>query len=194
LNHHRAGCLAVTGEQRPAKPDIPLYENQILTFNMFKVRANFSETFEVKANLEKVREFFADIRNFVDLMPGIESIHLDSKGVMHWQLKADIPFVGSFSERFLVRVAENNEERVEWAPVEKEKYNLLRYAADFLPKSAEKTLVQFSQNIELRRNSATDLHLLAGLVGESLIGKEMTRRFAAILNDFLEKSRVILES
>lgn len=160
---------------------------------MFKVRANFSETFEVKANLDKVRDFFADIRNFLDLMPGIESIHIDSKGVMHWQLRADIPFVGSFTEKFLVREAENNDERVEWAPVELERYNLLRYAADFLPRSAEKTLVQFSQNIELRRNSATDLHALAGLVGEKLIGNEMTRRFTLVLNDFLEKARDRLE-
>ena len=160
---------------------------------MFKVRADFSETFEVKAGIERVRDFFADIRNFIEFMPSIESIHTDSKGIAHWKITADIPLVGSFSERFSVREAENNEERVEWAPIEMENHNLLRYAADFLPKSRAVTLVQFSQNIELRRQSATELHILAGLVGETLIGNEMSRRIGDMLKSFLERAREILE-
>lgn len=161
---------------------------------MFKVRANFSETFEFNANFDKVRNFFADIGNFIEYMPSIESIHTDAKGITYWRIRADIPFVGSFVERFPVRETENNDERVEWSPVEKEKHNLLRYAADFLPRSSRTTLVQFSQNIELRRESASDLHILAGLVGETLIGNEMSRRIAHMLNLFIEKARTQLET
>jgi carbon monoxide dehydrogenase subunit G len=161
---------------------------------MFKVRANFSETFEIDAGFDKVRDFFADIRNFIEYMPSIESIHTDAKGITYWRIRADIPFVGSFVERFPVRETENSDERVEWSPLETENYNLLRYAADFLPKSGRSTLVQFSQNIELRRESASELHLLAGLVGETLIGNEMSRRIAQMLNSFIEKARNQLES
>ncbi|QQS41561.1 MAG: hypothetical protein IPM63_01025 [Acidobacteriota bacterium] len=161
---------------------------------MFKVRADFSETFEINAGFDRVRDFFADITNFIEYMPSIESIHTDAKGVTYWKIRADIPFVGSFVERFPVRETENSDERVEWAPVEIERYNLLRYAADFLPKSGRSTLVQFSQNIELRRESASDLHVLAGLVGEKLIGTEMTRRVAHMLNSFIENARQKLES
>lgn len=161
---------------------------------MFKVRANFSETFEFEAGFDRVRDFFADITNFLEYMPSIESIHTDAKGITYWRIRADIPFVGSFVERFPVRETENNDERVEWSPVEMEKHNLLRYAAEFLPRSGRSTLVQFSQNIELRRESATDLHVLAGLVGETLIGNEMSRRVAQMLNAFIERARQHLES
>ena len=160
---------------------------------MFKVRANFSETFEFSAGLDNVREFFSDIGNFLEYMPSIESIHTDAKGVTYWKIRADIPFVGSFVERFPVMETENSEERVEWSPFEQERYNFLRYAADFLPKSSRSTLVQFSQNIELRRDSASDLHVLAGLVGETLIGNEMSRRIAHMLNAFIEKARSKIE-
>ncbi|REJ78116.1 MAG: hypothetical protein DWQ47_17370 [Acidobacteria bacterium] len=161
---------------------------------MFTVRADFSKTFEIDAGFDRVRDFFADITNFLDHMPSIESIHTDSKGITYWKIRADIPFVGSFVERFPVRETENSDERVEWSPVDLERYNLMRYAADFLPKSGRSTLVNFSQNIELRRDSASDLHALAGLVGENLIGKEMTRRVAHMLNAFIESARTRLEA
>jgi len=161
---------------------------------MFKVRADFNKTFEFEAGLDKVREFFADIRNFIEYMPSIESIHTDAKGITYWRIRADIPFVGSFVERFPVLETENSEERVEWSPFEQEKRNLLKYAAEFLPKSSKSTLVQFSQNIELRRDSASDLHVLAGLVGETLIGNEMTRRITQMLNTFIDRARKQLES
>lgn len=161
---------------------------------MFTVRADFSESFEVKANLDKVREFFADIKNFIELMPSIESIHTDANGIIHWKIIADVPFVGSFTEKFAVTESENSDERVEWSPIEKEKYNLMRCAAEFLPKGKDKTMVQYSQILELRRNSATDLHLLAGFAGESLISSEMSRRVAEMLNVFLSKARERLET
>lgn len=162
--------------------------------HMFKVRADFSETFEINAGFDRVRDFFADISNFIEYMPSIESIHTDSKGITYWRIRADIPFVGSFVERFAVHETENSDDRVEWSPHTTETSNLLRYAADFLPKSGRSTLVQFSQNIELRRRSASELHVLAGLVGESLIGTEMTRRVAQMLNAFIDNARKKLES
>ena len=47
---------------------------------MFKVKAAYSEQFEVKAKAESVRRFFADTRQFVELMPNIESIRAEADG------------------------------------------------------------------------------------------------------------------
>lgn len=160
---------------------------------MFTIRANYSDTVEVKTSLEAVREFFADIRNFIELMPGIESIHTDGKGVTHWKIRADVPFVGTFSQKFAVELAENSEERIEWSPVAGETRNLLRYAADFLEKGANLTLVNFSQIVELRRNSARELHLLAGVAGETIISREMSKRIAEMIKTFVQKAKNKLE-
>lgn len=161
---------------------------------MFKIQANYTETFEVKASLEKVRAFFSDIKNFIELMPSIESIQIDSKGIIHWKIRAEVPFIGSFTEKFAVEESENSEERVEWSPIENERFNLMRYAAEFMPKGNSTTLVQFSQKIELRRRSAMDLHLLAGFAGEKLISTEMTRRISEMLAIFIQKAQERLES
>lgn len=161
---------------------------------MFTIRANYSDTIEVRTSLEAAREFFSDIRNFVELMPGIESIHTDAKGVTHWKIRADVPLVGSFKEKFAVELTENEEDRIEWSPVAGETKNLLRYAADFLEKGRNLTLVQFSQIIELRRNSAKELHLLAGVAGASVISREMTRQVGEMIKIFVRKAKERLET
>ena len=133
------------------------------------------------------------MNNFADLMPGIASIHKDAKGVAHWKIEAEIPYIGSMSQKFAVELAENNEERVEWFPIAVETQNFLRYSADFLEKAKNTTLVHFSQMVELRRKSARDLHMLAGLAGESIISSEMTKKITEMIRVFIHRAKERLE-
>ena len=160
---------------------------------MFTVKAGYSDNIEVRTNVEKVREFFSDIRNFADLMPGITSIHTDAKGVAHWKIQAEIPLVGQMMQKFAVELSESTEERVEWFPVPTEGQNFLRFSAEFLEKAKDKTLVHFSQMVELRRKSARELHYLAGLAGESLISSEMTKKVSEMIRVFIQRAKEKLE-
>ncbi|MEP7077098.1 MAG: hypothetical protein ABI878_14930 [Acidobacteriota bacterium] len=161
---------------------------------MFTVKAGYSDTIELQTSIDQAREFFADIRNFVDLMPGIASIHTDSKGIAHWKIQADIPVVGTMMQKFEVELTENSEERIEWFPVGQETQNFLRYSADFLEKAKNVTMVRFSQMVELRRKSARELHMLAGLAGESIISKEMTNKITDMIKTFIARAKERLES
>lgn len=161
---------------------------------MFTIRANYSDTVEVETNLEKVREFFLDIKNFVDLMPGVESIQVDAQGVAHWTIRAEIPVIGAMTQKFAVEQTENKPELIEWSPVRGEAQNLLRYAAEFLEKGKNLTLVNFSQAVEMRRKSARQMHFLAGLAGETIISSEMNKRIAEMLKIFVQKAKERLES
>lgn len=160
---------------------------------MFTIRAKYTDTVEVRTNLDKVREFFADIKNFIELMPEIESIYTDAKGITHWKIRAEVPLVGVFSQNFAVELAENSEERIEWLPVAGESRNFLRYAADFLEKSKNLTLVNFTQMVEIRRKSASELHLFAGVAGETFISNEMNKRIAKMLKIFVQKAKERME-
>lgn len=160
---------------------------------MFTIRAKYTDTVEVQTSLDAVREFFADIKNFVELMPEVESIHTDARGITHWKIRAEIPFAGVMMQKFAVQLAENSEERIEWQPVVGETKNLLHYAADFFEKSANTTLVNFTQMVELRRQSPRELHILAGVAGESIISSEMTKRIAKMLKIFVNRAKERLE-
>ena len=160
---------------------------------MFTIKAGYSDNFEVETSVEKVREFFADIRNFADLMPGIASIDTDAKGVAHWKIEANIPLVGQIMQKFAVQLTEDSNERVEWFPVALETQNFLRFSVDFLEKAKNATQIHFSQMVELRRKSARELHYLAGLAGESLISSEMTKKVTAMIKVFIERAKERLE-
>ncbi len=160
---------------------------------MFTIRASYQDKFEIKTNLEKTRAFFANIKNFVELMPNIESIRTDGKGITRWTICAEIPIVGAMRESFAVKLSENERDRIEWTPDASEKNNFLRYAADFIEAAADLTTVQVSQQVELRRPSARDFHPLANLAGENRISLEMSRRVAEMIKTFMRKSGEILE-
>jgi len=160
---------------------------------MFTIKAGYSDQIEVRSNADRVREFFTDLRNFVDLMPGILSIHTDAKGVAHWKIEAEIPLVGPMMQKFAVELAENSEERVEWFPVARETQNFLRFSAEFFEKAKDVTLVHFTQMVELRRRSARELHMLAALAGETIISNEMTKKVSEMIRVFIDRAKERLE-
>lgn len=160
---------------------------------MFTIKAGYSNDIEVRTSSDKVREFFMDVKNFAELMPGVTQIHTDANGIAHWKIQAEIPLVGQMQQKFTVELAENSEDRIEWSPVGVETQNFLRYSADFLEKAKNVTLVHFSQMVELRRKSARDLHYLAGLAGETLISNEMSKRVAEMIKVFIDRAKERLE-
>ena len=160
---------------------------------MFTVKAGYTDDILVETSLEKAREFFADMNNFMDLMPGVSSIHVDNSGVAHWKIEADIPLVGKMRQKFAVELAENSEDRIEWFPIRTETQNFLRFSADFFEQARTQTMVRFSQMVELRRRSARELHMLAGLAGESLISSEMTKKVTEMIKTFFERAKERLE-
>ncbi|MEJ7849370.1 MAG: hypothetical protein WKF92_14915 [Pyrinomonadaceae bacterium] len=160
---------------------------------MFTIKAGYSDQIEFKSSAETVRAFFRDMKNFADLMPGVASIHEDAKGVAHWRIDADLPVVGTMTQKFAVELAENSDERVEWFPVSVETQNFLRYSADFLEKAKNVTIVHFSQMVELRRKSARELHMLAGIAGESLISSEMSKKITEMIKIFIQRAKERLE-
>ncbi len=159
----------------------------------FTVKAGYSDSVYLRTTLERAREFFSNVGNFVDLMPGVQKIHLDAKGVAHWEVEVEVPVVGKISQRFAVVEGEPSEDRVERLPLAGEAENFLRYSFEFVTKAAGSTEVRFSQLVELRRKKASDLHFLAGIVGESLISKEMTKRITIMIRTFIERAKERLE-
>jgi carbon monoxide dehydrogenase subunit G len=160
---------------------------------MFTIKAGYSDNIELRSGIDQVRDFFADLSNFAELMPGIQQIYTDAKGIAHWKIQAEIPLVGSMLQKFAVELAEDSEERIEWSPVRTEAENFLRYSADFFEKAKNVTMVHFSQMVELRRRSARDLHYLAGLAGESIISNEMNRKIAEMIKVFIDRAKTRLE-
>lgn len=160
---------------------------------MFRARAEFREDLEVGASVPVVREFFSDLRNFVRLMPGVESIKEEREGVMRWTVCVDVALVGKVRGHFRIMQTDDSPLRIEWGPAIDERKNLLRYAASFEELSPSRTLVRVAERVELRRASAMELHLMAGLIGERRISAGVQERITLMMKTFLKRARAHLE-
>src|SRR5215813_4364779 len=159
---------------------------------MFRIKASYSDQMELRTTLERAREFFGELRNFADLMPGIEGIRKEAGGIMRWMVRAEVPVIGAVHAAFAVEKTEDSPDRLEWSPARSEMKNYLRYAAVF-EERGHKVLIRIVQHVELRRQHAKDLHRFAILVGEGRISAEMQKRVKEMIKTFLERARVKLE-
>jgi len=159
---------------------------------MFRIKASYKDQLELRTSIERAREFFGELRNFVDLMPGIEAIKREAGGIMRWRVRAEVPVIGSVLASFAVEKTEDQPDRLEWSPIRGEMKNYLRYVAAF-EERGQKVLIRIFQHVELRRPHAKDLHLLAGIIGEGAISAEMEKRVTEMIKTFLERARARLE-
>jgi carbon monoxide dehydrogenase subunit G len=159
---------------------------------VFTIKADYSEQVELKTSLARAREFFAELRNFVELMPGIESIKNGAGGVKLWMVSADVPLLGQMRAAFPLAQTEDQPVLIEWSPAPGEKGNLLRYVVEF-EESGARTLSRIALHVEMRRRQAKELHLLAGFVGEGRISAEMQKYVTGMVKTFLQRARAKLE-
>src|ERR1043166_9484068 len=159
---------------------------------MFRIKASYSDQMELRTTLERAREFFGELRNFADLMPGIEGIRNEAGGIMRWIVRAEVPIIGAVHASFTVEKTEDSPERLEWSPARSEMKNYLRYAAAF-EERGHKVLIKIVQHVELRSRHGKILHLFAILVGEGAISAEKKNRVREMIKTFLERARVKLE-
>jgi len=159
---------------------------------MFRVKSSFKTQFEIRAPLSLVRDFFRDLTNFTDLLQGVESIRRESGGTMRWTIATDTP-VGRVRLSLPVRDTSPHADVIEWTPARNETQNLLRYSLK-LEERKGVTLVRVSQQVELRRNRAWDLHPGVGLMGEARLSSALQRRINEAIDGFLARAKEKLEA
>ncbi len=157
---------------------------------MFRVKSSFKKELEIHAPVEKVRSFFSDLNNLADMLWGIEGIHREP-GLARWTIATETP-VGRIRFSFPVRDTSPNANTIEWSPAINETQNLLRYSLKFV-NSQGKTRVDISQQVELRRKRAWELHPGVALMSEARLNSALRRRINAAIEDFLDRVKEKLE-
>ena len=159
---------------------------------MFRVKSSFKTQLEIEAPVSIVRDFFRNLSNFTDLLTGVDSIRRESGGIARWTIATDTP-VGRVRLSLPVRETSPHADVIEWSPAINENQNLLRYQLKFEEQNGT-TLVRVSQQVELRRNRAWDLHPGVGLMGEARLSAALARRINEAIDTFLLRVKEKLES
>jgi hypothetical protein len=159
---------------------------------MFRVKSSFKGKIEIKAPLAAVKSFFADLKNFTDMLAGVEGIRRETGGVERWTIATETP-VGHVRFSFPVRETSPHANMIEWSPAPSEKGNLLRYSLKLAEKNGI-TSVDISHHVELRRKRAWELHPGVGLMTETRLSNALQRRINEQIEIFLERVKEKLES
>jgi carbon monoxide dehydrogenase subunit G len=158
---------------------------------MFRVKSSFKTKLEIKAPMNQVREFFANLHHFTDFLGGVESIRREPGGIARWTIATDTP-VGLVRMSLPVRQTSPHANVIEWSPAMHETQNLMRYSLKFEERKGV-TLVNVSQQVELRRKRAWDLHPGVGLMSEARLSSALQRRINEAIEGFLTRVKEKLE-
>lgn len=159
---------------------------------MFRIKSSFNNRIEIEAPVSAVKKFFSTLTNFTDMLTGVESIRRESPGVVRWTIATDTP-VGHVRFSFPVHETSPHANIIEWSPALGEEQNLLRYSLKFQEENGV-TSVEISQQVELRRKRAWDLHAGVGLMGETRLSNALGKRINAAIKEFLARVKEKLES
>jgi hypothetical protein len=157
---------------------------------MFRIKSSFKTQFEINAPRAKVVEFFSDLTALSEMLWGVESIHREP-GLTRWTIATDTP-VGRVRFTFPIRETSPRANEIEWSPALNETQNLLRYSLKFEEENGI-TSVDVSQQVELRRKRAWDLHPGVALMSEARLSSALQRRINAAIEDFLARVKEKLE-
>lgn len=181
----RSDCLTLKVNSRG--------RNASIKAPMFIVRSNVIESFEYQTPIANARSFFSHGANYIGVMPNLESIHTDERGVTRWNIAVEVPLIGRWKMPFAVDFL-SADDIIEWYPAGIEKLNFLRCVTELSPRSETSTMVRITHNLELRRKHATELHALAGLAGERMISREMESEVTRMLKVFMVRAKEKLEN
>ena len=160
---------------------------------MFRVKADCNAQIEIKCSQSSTYDFFSEARNWVALLPSLESLTAERDGAWRWTVRAEVPMLGAMRVPFRVERAEIAPSRIEYTPAPGEQQNYLRCVAAFSELGLT-TRISVAQALELRRAEARALHPLAAMAGATRIGAEVQRQMAVKLQEFLQAVRTRLET
>ena len=159
---------------------------------MFRVKSSFKTRLEIKAPLKEVRTFFSVLSNIADMLGGVEDIRREPGGIARWTIATETP-VGHVRFSFPVHETSPQADTIEWSPAASESQNLLRYSLR-LEEENGATFVNISQQVELRRRRAWELHPGVGLMSEARLSNALQRRINEAIENFLERVKEKLET
>jgi carbon monoxide dehydrogenase subunit G len=159
---------------------------------MFRIKSSFKTELKIKAPRKRVQDFFSDLVALSEMLWGVESIHREP-GLARWTIATDTP-VGRVRFSFPVRETSPHANMIEWSPAVDETQNLLRYSMKFAEEEDGVTRVDVSQQVELRRKRAWDLHPGVALMGEARLNSALQRRINEAIEDFLVRVKEKLEN
>ena len=163
------------------------------------IRHVYTETasFTVSAEVEKssvvdlprdfVRNYIKDLSIFPKYFPDIVSVKPFNDTESEWVYAVDAPLAPVYYVNFIL-VEKQSTQDVMFLESKDTLPNYLYCKADFDSLGENSTRVSINFKIKMTRENASDVHFLAGLLGEGFISSRMEEKLNSDLETFIERA------
>jgi hypothetical protein len=160
----------------------------------FIVDAAAEVSFTLRAHPDTVRVRLADISLLSRNMPGVVEIR-DAGGNRYlYYSEREIPFSGTARNVFSIERASTHDGTVLYRTSDIQAQNWMSYRLSASPLGGGTTRVDLRLRVRLVRDSGTEIHLLAPVLGESFISEEMEKDLRSMLEEFSDRAARELEA
>jgi hypothetical protein len=169
----------------------PLFLPLLALLFAFTIQASTEQSIVIPLPAAEVSAFYADLGVYRRHFPGIVDTRRLSATESLWTYVMDPPL--SPAKRMTLRLVQHNDS--EHSVV----FSTAPDAADFMlcratvvPLSERETKLTVSLQLRLTRESGSDFHFLAPVLGQSFISNEMQKQVTGDLEQFLRKTKDVL--
>ena len=150
----------------------------------FIVDAAAEVSFTVRAHPDSVRTRLADIGLLARNMPGVVEIRPVGGDGYLYRTEREIPFSGTSRNDFHIARTSTHDGAVLYRTPDSQAQNWMSYRLNPSSGRGGTTRVDIRLRVRLVRDSGTEIHLLAPVLGETFISEQMEKDLRSMLEEF----------
>jgi uncharacterized membrane protein len=156
------------------------------TYN-FTVSAEVEKSSVVNLPKDKVREYISDLSIYPKFFPDIVSVKPLNNYESEWTYRIDAPLASPYYLTFVL-VEKSISPDIMILESKDSVTDLLLCKASFAAAGDNRTTVIINFKISMTRENASDIHFLAGILGEGFISDRMHDKLEDDLETFIQRS------
>ncbi|MBL8149608.1 MAG: hypothetical protein JNN15_06740 [Blastocatellia bacterium] len=155
---------------------------------MFTIQARIEKKYQLSAEKNRLYEFFSDINSYPRYMPDIFHKVEPIKGTVSlWTLKIDVSAGSPLVVKVELDKKGDEASLIAYEPLTNSQNHLaLKIKLGESSLGLSKTDLIFILEIKLERNRSSEVHPLAGLLGEKAINKIVQKHAEGYIDDFVK--------
>jgi len=167
-----------------------LFASVTITFaegSSFTISAEVSRNATVNLEAGFISAYIKNLDIYPKFFPNITSVKELNDTESEWTYRVEAPLASPYNVVFVLLNKSPSADTLFFES--KEKTNDYLYCRAVLSKISDtKTKVNFVFKISMTREKASDIHILAGLLGEKFLSEKMKERLESDLEEFISKS------
>lgn len=162
----------------------------VLSFNLkagnasFTISADVTRSATVNLPLEFISSYIKNLDIYPKFFPHIVSVVRSGDAQSEWVYRVEAPLSSPYNVKFVLEDKSPSIDTLIFESVDKVRDYL--YCSAILSKTNDsRTNVNFLFKISMTREKASDVHILAGILGEKYLSEKMKERLESDLGDFV---------